>query len=442
MSQTAKSESTNDSGDSGKRKGVPAEGRGGFAASEDGGEVDGDAQYALVDVLDLDELKQWMFDIGLSVTYAVACVNYVRRFLTTYGSHYVDEFAARHVRKAVRDNDFSQSAKVSYYAALKNLFRYLYQEGLTPTEDPFDGWSPRAPRGQKPISVVTLEDVQAMLGCSELTDRERALIRFLFETGARAGAVAQMKIDDISEVNGNIIARIKQEKTGQDMYIERSISRATYGMIRKFRQTSKSTERLWLMTPASGTEKNLYYVLRRLVSSAVRKTFGYRSAEAQRISAHGFRYAYAQRLDQRGVRLTVIKELLGHAHTRTTERYLRIGRDEINETQRAYLDQLLDPNPDQINPKARDGSPDGKRFGIYMWTRDSVDRELGPVHVLGTRTDKTALKLLADLVKYAGGDDSYLPRHQGRYFKHVAGASRLRLVDHKKDEVVEEWRKP
>ena len=77
--------------------------------------------------------------------------------------------------------------------------------------------------------------------------------------------------------------------------------------------------------------------------------------ELQGIHPHTLRHTFATRLVENQVALTVVKDLLGHASVKTTERYihtLHVEKQKAVGTLNGYIFQKLQETPEKENPLA------------------------------------------------------------------------------------------
>jgi integrase len=170
--------------------------------------------------------------------------------------------------------------------------------------------------------ILTREDINKLIETTEST-LHKALIAFLFESGARVGEALALKVKDIQETDKGMMINLPSTKTGNGginyrrnvytfsaQYIRNHI---TYAALKKEDQLFKISQ--------AGTHS--YY-------SKLAKRAGINKP----VSAHKFRHARATDLVITGWNDSLIKQKLGWKPTsHMIARYTHIGNEDvINET--------------------------------------------------------------------------------------------------------------
>jgi integrase/recombinase XerD len=217
-------------------------------------------------------------------------------------------------------------------AAIRMFHRFLADEGLRADDPTGDLDGVRVPAGlPKPLAeheVTSLLD--AVSGVDAVARRDRAMLEFLYATGARIGEVVGLSIGDVD--------------------LEHRTARL-YGKGAKERLVPFGRVAATAMTDWLGTHGRPQLVptrwarkgdaeavflnqrgarLSRQSAWAVVKQYGRRAGIAEaRLSPHVLRHSCATHLLDHGADLRVVQELLGHASVSTTQVYTKVSQERL-----------------------------------------------------------------------------------------------------------------
>jgi site-specific recombinase XerD len=199
------------------------------------------------------------------------------------------------------------------------------------------------------VSYLTREQMQAILDSPNVATfsgrRDQVLLLLLYNTGARASEIADLKIRDVSlESRVSIHIRGKGRKN-RSMPLWQKTARLLRSWLREVDGVLDSP----LLHNARGnrlTRSGIAQRLRYTVQRAVSKEPSLRSL---RISPHLIRHTTAMHLLQSGVDLSVIAMWLGHESTQTTHQYLDA---DLESKKRALA--CLEPPSIRKSPRPRD----------------------------------------------------------------------------------------
>ncbi|MEN3304769.1 MAG: integrase/recombinase XerD [Micromonosporaceae bacterium] len=214
-------------------------------------------------------------------------------------------------------------------SAVRGLHRFAAREGLS-TEDPAREVTPPVPPRRLP-RALDLDQVVAILsaagGEGPLALRDKALLEFLYGTGARISEAVGACVDDLDLRDGTATLHGKGGRTrlvpvggyaveALEAYLVRGrpvLARAGRGVPRVFlnaRGGALSRQSAWT-------------VLRRAADRA--------GLDGTRVSPHTLRHSYATHLLDGGADVRVVQELLGHASVSTTQVYTLVTVDRLRE---------------------------------------------------------------------------------------------------------------
>jgi integrase/recombinase XerD len=226
-------------------------------------------------------------------------------------------------------------------SAVRGLHRFAVREGLAP-DDPSREVVPPSPPRRLPKALPVDEVLRLLAGAGgeagpqSLADdplalRDRALLEFLYGTGARISEAAGVDRDDIDLLDeageASAVLRGKGGRTrlvpigsyaaaALDAYFVRArpllaaAGRGTPAVFLNARGGRLSRQSAWA-------------ILRRAAESA--------GLDATRISPHTLRHSYATHLLDGGADVRVVQELLGHASVTTTQVYTLVTVEHLRE---------------------------------------------------------------------------------------------------------------
>ena len=164
---------------------------------------------------------------------------------------------------------------------------------------------------KKPIDYFTKEDIIKLRDAC-VTVRERAIVEVFRSTGARVGEIADIQLDQINMLTGDIL--ICGEKSGRYRTLYLDEEARHYYQLYKATRTDSSPYMF------VGTKKP-YGKLTNCAYRSILKTIGDRAGLTIRVYPHKMRKTLGMNLRNRGVDIGVIQEVLGHANPAVTSMY-------------------------------------------------------------------------------------------------------------------------
>jgi integrase/recombinase XerD len=227
-------------------------------------------------------------------------------------------------------------------STIKNFYNFLLSENLV-AYNPFAGIE--SPKFVTPLPhILSIEQIEKLISVSKCNDiehiRMNAMIQLLYSTGLRVSELVEMKYSNIKidkEIcQSNIISIIGKGNKERNLLLNpltiNSLNK--YLTIRKY-FLAKTTNSLALkfLFPGQGksghvTRQNFAVALKNLAISA--------NLDPTIISPHTLRHSFASHLLQGGADLRVIQELLGHADISTTQIYLHVNQNALQQTLLAH----------------------------------------------------------------------------------------------------------
>ncbi|MDG4824553.1 site-specific tyrosine recombinase XerD [Asanoa sp. WMMD1127] len=265
------------------------------------------------------------------------------RYLVTLAARGVEDLAATtpaeiagHVA-ALRDGDeahppLSAASAARATSAVRGLHRFAVREGLVADDASRDVKPPSLPR--RLPKALEVDEVLRLLdsvgGDGPLELRDRALLEFLYGTGARISEAVGAAVDDLDLSAGAVTLHGKGGRTRivpvggyARAALDAYLVRARPGLVAAGRGTPS------VFVNARGgplSRQSAWAILRKAAGVAGLPVDG-----ARAVSPHTLRHSYATHLLDGGADVRVVQELLGHASVTTTQVYTLVTVERLRE---------------------------------------------------------------------------------------------------------------
>lgn len=177
-----------------------------------------------------------------------------------------------------------------------------------------------------PLQPVVLEDVSILLKTcnsnSFLDYRDKALLMFLLDTGARAREVLQIDIKDVDPYTGEILIQRGKGRKPRTVFLGRASRKSLRNYLKHRLDDNPS---LWINDEGECLE---YGGLRGIL---VRRA---NQAGINAPTLHSFRRAFAINMLRAGVDVFSLQKLMGHADLQVLRRYLAQTTEDIAQAHR------------------------------------------------------------------------------------------------------------
>ncbi|ABM09923.1 MULTISPECIES: site-specific tyrosine recombinase XerD [Micrococcaceae] len=227
--------------------------------------------------------------------------------------------------------------------AVRGLHKFWALEGTT-TADPASDVHPPMPgkRLPKAISVGEVTRILEAAGSDTATGlRDRALLEFLYSTGARISEAVGLDVDDVSlEDTGGDPAIVRLFGKGSK---ERLVPLGSFGaravgayVVRGrplLASKGKGTPALFLNARGGRISRQSAWT--------ILKTAAEKANITKDVSPHTLRHSFATHLLEGGADVRVVQELLGHASVTTTQVYTLVTADTLREVYAAAHPRAL-----------------------------------------------------------------------------------------------------
>ena len=235
---------------------------------------------------------------------------------------------------------------------LQNFVEYIYEMGLTPTTQArmlsgikafykylvFENVISQDPTtliegpklGRKLPDVLSVEDIDVLLGAIDLSKpegmRNRAMLETLYSSGLRVSELVGLRISHVYFDIGflRVIGKGNKERLVP-------IGREALKYIRMYK------EEVRVHVPVQPGFENVLFLnrrgrqLTRVMVFTVIKNLVAATNLNKKVSPHTFRHSFATHLIEGGADLRVVQEMLGHESITTTEIYTHLDRDYLKQ---------------------------------------------------------------------------------------------------------------
>ncbi|MDR7274390.1 site-specific tyrosine recombinase XerD [Catenuloplanes atrovinosus] len=226
----------------------------------------------------------------------------------------------------------SASSAARAMSAVRGLHRFAVREGLA-ADDPSREVKPPVPPRRLP-KALEVDEVERLLAVPRTDSprglRDRALLEFLYGTGARISEAVGAAVDDVDLDDATVLLRGKGGRSrlvpiggyARDA-LAAYLVRGRPTLVRAGRGTPA------VFCNARGgplSRQSAWTILHRAAEAAGLPVDGPRA-----VSPHTLRHSFATHLLDGGADVRVVQELLGHASVTTTQIYTLVTVDRLRE---------------------------------------------------------------------------------------------------------------
>ncbi|MGS2619069.1 site-specific tyrosine recombinase XerD [Micromonospora sp. LZ34] len=223
-------------------------------------------------------------------------------------------------------------------SAVRGLHRFAVREGLAGADPSRDVRPPtpprRLPRALPVADVVRLLETAGPVAAAgdgaPLALRDRALLEFLYGTGARISEAVGAAVDDLDPAEGTALLRGKGGRTRLVPIGGYAVEALRAYLVRArpaLAAAGRGTPAVFLNARGGAlSRQGAWTILRRAAQRAGLPVDG-----PQAVSPHTLRHSYATHLLDGGADVRVVQELLGHASVTTTQVYTLVTVERLRE---------------------------------------------------------------------------------------------------------------
>lgn len=230
------------------------------------------------------------------------------------------------------DIGFAPTSIQRSLSSIRGYFAFVASEGAIEKDPTEILETPRSTRYLP--SVLTVEEVEAILGAIDTSKRmgvrDRAMIETLYATGMRVSELAAFTFEQYMPEEG--LVRIFGKGSKERIVPIGEIANNWIGQY-------YTQERGLLVKP--GTDSTVFLnkngrPLSRMGIWKIIQSYVKAAGIAKSVSPHTFRHSFATHLLEGGADLRTVQEMLGHANIVTTEIYTHVDREYLKEVHRSF----------------------------------------------------------------------------------------------------------
>jgi len=231
----------------------------------------------------------------------------------------IDYFLLRKLLSVLTEKKLNKRTLSRKISTMKSFFKFMLREGLIKSNP---ASSLIYPRLDKPLpNFLTEKEVLSMLkspkGSELLILRDRAILEFLYSTGARVSEMVSLKMENVDFVSA--IAKVRGKGRKERLL---PLGEPALNSLKKYIDSRSDSNPSLFVNKRGGT----------LTDRGVRDiTYKYmkKAAMTSKVSPHTFRHSFATHLLNRGADLRSVQELLGHSSISTTQIYTHLTIDSL-----------------------------------------------------------------------------------------------------------------
>ena len=258
---------------------------------------------------DVDKLTGFLADQGIAVERAT--------------TDDLDHFVA-----ALHDLGIGPRSVARIISGIKSFYNYLRLEGFTDNTPTSLLDSPRL--GRHLPEVLTLDEIDAMVGCIDMSApeglRNRAIIETMYGCGLRVSELVGLQMSLVYADEEFVVVRGKGDK--QRLVPISQVALELIGRyvseVRSHLVVKRGCEDILFLNRRGGqlSRQMVFIIIKRLCELAgIHKT----------VSPHTLRHSFATHLLEGGANLRAIQQMLGHESITTTEIYVHIDRSRLRQ---------------------------------------------------------------------------------------------------------------
>ncbi|MBN4063022.1 tyrosine-type recombinase/integrase [Alkaliphilus sp. AH-315-G20] len=250
--------------------------------------------------------------------------NHIKRFVV-YTDKNLNEIEEEEVKRYVEyllEKDCSHSYANQAISSIKFLNQHVLHKSKLLV------YVNRPKKEYKLPNILSKKEVRDIL-TSLQNNKHRTILALIYSSGLRVGESTSLRINDID--SERMLIKIRQGKGKKDRYV--MLSEAILLQLRNYYKEYRPNK--WLFEGAKKQEH--------ITERTVQKVFKNACAKAgirKEVSVHSLRHSFATHLLESGTDLRYIQELLGHASSKTTERYTHVTNKNITKI-KSPLDDIM-----------------------------------------------------------------------------------------------------
>lgn len=229
----------------------------------------------------------------------------------------------------LQKQDLAKSSVARRLSSLRSAFNFFQESGWL-EDNPFQ--YVRSPKQGLHLPDFFYEEellalFEAVQGQDPLKQRDRALLEFLYASGARVSECAELGLDQV-DLDARLV--LLHGKGGKDRYVpfggpcqEALKSYLAEGRQELMAKAGEDHQLVFVNYKGQGlSREGIAYILKQIVK---------RSASQLAIHPHKLRHSFATHLLNHGADIRTVQELLGHSSLSTTQIYTHLSKESLRQ---------------------------------------------------------------------------------------------------------------
>jgi len=255
-------------------------------------------------------------------------------WLIEHGITTADGITAHHIRTFLAElqrNDASSWTVHDFARVIKTFVRFLHTEEMIPT-NPFA-------RVEMPVlddeilPAFDVADVQSLLEACK-TDRNRAIVLVLLDTGVRVSELVHLNIGDVNTKTGAVMVRKGKGRKDRMTFLGARSRRVLFKYLTR-RGTTQTDDPLFITETTSQrlTVNGLQTMIHRLGERA----------GVEHCHPHTFRRTFALWSLRVGMNIYALQKIMGHSDLTILRKYLALVQEDLQQAHRQHgaVDNML-----------------------------------------------------------------------------------------------------
>lgn len=231
-----------------------------------------------------------------------------------------------HFLATLHDENIRPRSQARILSGIRAFYRYLVLDDYITADPTLLLESPKT--GMKLPEVLSVEEIDRLIGAADLSKREgqrnRAIIETMYSCGLRVSETCGLKLSDLYLNEGFIKVEGKGNKQRLVPISERAIAEIMDYLTDRAGIDIKPGHEDYLFVSAHFRKRmsriTMFHIIKELAEQAGIK---------KNISPHTLRHSFATHLLEGGANLRVIQSMLGHEDIGTTEIYTHIDAHRL-----------------------------------------------------------------------------------------------------------------
>ncbi|MBA7572114.1 Tyrosine recombinase XerC [subsurface metagenome] len=233
---------------------------------------------------------------------------YAKSTIGTYTT-YFRQFL-HYLLKLIRKESMSSSKQNQ----LINAIKFYYEKVLGREKQYYKIERPQ--KEEKLPDVLHKEEIASMIRLTKNL-KHKSLLAVIYSCGLRRSEAINLKLSDID--SKRMLIKIRGAKGKKDRYVQLAVS--TLELLREYYKKEKPE--IWVFEGRDKQQYSATSIINNVKSAAKRAKI------RKRVYPHILRHSFATHNLEQGIDLRYIQEWLGHASSKTTERYTHVSENSF-----------------------------------------------------------------------------------------------------------------